>query len=352
MQSHEIEIAKTPHMHGEKKKRLLMISIDRSLFKEGTDVRIRQIEYAQKWDEVHIIVVSSRHATEQSIAPNCWVYPTRSFFKIFYPLDLIRLGRFIISRRGITDITCQDPFFTALAGVSLKKQFDLPLELQVHTDIGSPYYTYRFSNKVRKALALSYLPKADHIRVVSERIRKYLIEKLKIEDSKIEVRPIHVDVEKIKEASIMKPLHGKYPQFNKIILMASRFEKEKNIGLAIDAFAEVVKKFPKTGLIIVGSGSLVSSLQSQISRLNLSNSVIIEPWISRYVLYSYYKTADLFLNTSMYEGYGMALVEAHAAGCQIVSTDVGVAPELSNSYICPVNDRECIQQKISIIISQ
>ena len=50
-------------------------------------------------------------------------------------------------------------------------------------------------------------------------------------------------------------------------------------------------------------------------------------------LISYYKTADLFLNTSLFEGYGMTLVEARAAGCKVVSTDVGVAREVGAKII-------------------
>ena len=66
-------------------------------------------------------------------------------------------------------------------------------------------------------------------------------------------------------------------------------------------------------------------------------------------LTSYYKNADLFLNVSNYEGYGLAL-EAAISGCPIVTTDVGIAPELQKSgatiSICPVGDVICIADGI------
>ncbi|MCX6718808.1 MAG: glycosyltransferase family 4 protein [Candidatus Taylorbacteria bacterium] len=323
----------------------LMISTDTKIFEPGSAVRERMIERARSLEELHIIVFSkenfkiqisnfksnpkSKCQNEIVISSNCWVYPTRSLLKMLNPLSATRLGRFIIERRKITDITCQDPFLTAMAAISLKKQFNIPLEIQIHTDIGSPNYTKAFTNRIRKVLALSYLPKADSIRVVSNRIKAYLVDSLKIDQTKIEVRPIQIDVQWIKNAPVIESadLHKRYQQFERIILMASRLEKEKNIALAIRAFSEVIKKLPKTALIIVGEGSEARYLRSCALRLAPRN-VFFESWADKDVLASYYKTTDLFLVTSLFEGYGMTLVEAQAAGCKIVSTDVGVAKEV------------------------
>lgn len=324
-------------------RRLLMISTDRKIFEEGSEVRARQIEYAKEWEEVHVIIFAGKKFDEQPLASNCWAYSTRSRSKFLYPFDAIKLGRFIIEKRGITDITCQDASLTAMAGAALKKEFakhgkDLQLELQLHEDIGSPNYNFNWTNKIRRFMALNYLPKADHIRVVSNRIKEFLIERFdspnrpgeKIEDSKIEVRQIAVDIESIRSTPIIADadLHKKYPQFDKIVLMAGRLEAEKNMKLAIEAWRLVIEKQPKVGLIIVGSGSQSSILNAQCSRSGISSNVVFESWAGKPTLISYYKTADLFLNTSLFEGYGMALVEAKAAGCKIVSTDVGVVGEI------------------------
>ena len=308
-----------------------MISTDRQIFEEGSAVRARQAAYAKDWDEVHIIVFSLLPASssEAVVSPNCWAYSTRSRSKLFYPFDAIKLGRFIIEKRGITEMTCQDASLTAMAGLSLKKRFGLPLEIQIHEDIGSPNYPFTVTNKIRKALALSYVRKADMVRVVSERIKTYLVESVGIEASKIAVRPIAVDIDMIKNAPIIPgaDLHVKYPQFDRIILAASRLEKEKGVALAIRAFGEAVRKLPKAGLVVVGRGSQRGKLESAAAQLGLTRSVVFEPWADRATLTSYYKTADLFLNASLFEGYGMAIVEALAVGCPVVSTDVGVARE-------------------------
>ena len=348
-------------------KKLLMISTDRKIFEEGSAVRARQVEYAKKYDEVRIVIFTTSKFKVQSatsaenesakqgvsqqrasvrISANCWAYPTLSSFKFLYPLEAIKLGKSIIEKKGITEITCQDSSLTAMAGVSLKKRFNIPLEIQIHEDIGSPYYGRTLSHKIRKMLALRYIPQADKIRAVSERIKTYLesavlppLRKGTAHDRgnsplpQIEVRPIFVDVNRIRNAPVTVDLRAKYPRFEKVALMASRLESEKNIELAMHSWPEVLKSMPKAGLVIVGSGSQASKLEARSSKLGMASHIVFEPWADPATLASYYKTADLFVVTSFCEGYGMTLVEAQAAGCPIVSTDVGVAKEVGASII-------------------
>ncbi len=310
--------------------KLLMISTDRNIFDKNSAVAQRQIEYAKKYEEVHIIIFSNRDFNETSLGSNIFIYPTRSLSRWLYVFDALRLGRFIVEKRKIGDVTCQDPFETGLVGALIKNREPVSLELQIHTDIGSPYFqTFTFLNRVRTLISRYALPRADHIRAVSYRIQEYL--STFIEPSRIEVRPIAVDVEKIKNAPVTTDLHQKYPQFSKIILMVSRLEKEKNIEMAIESFKMIVKEIPKVGLIVVGSGSEESKLKNLTKNLGLERSVIFEGWQNDTA--SYYKTCDCFLVTSWYEGYGMSIIEAHAVGAKIVSTDVGVAREVGAEIV-------------------
>jgi glycosyltransferase involved in cell wall biosynthesis len=328
-------------MSNEKKGKLLMISNDPKILEEGSAVRARQAEYAREWEEVHIIVFAMGGGEKESvIAPNCWAYSTQSAYKAIRPFDAIRLGKFIVPYVKITQITCQDPFFTAMVGTMLKKNFNVPLEIQVHTDIGSPYFARSLASKVRKSMALSYLKHADTVRVVSERIKTYLVHTLRLSEEIITVKPIHIEVDEIRSAPVLPEadLRAKYTQFDRIVLMASRLEAEKNIALALAAFKIVLRVQPKAGLVIVGSGTEQVALMRRARALDIEASVIFENWIDRPTLFSYYKTTDVFLNTSFFEGFGMTLVEADAAtrtegGNKVVTTDVGVAKEVDAEIV-------------------
>lgn len=347
---------------------ILMISTDRKVFEENSSVRQRMVEYGGLVEELHIIVFSRRIRNYESgitsekiqISKNVFAYPTDSFSRWFYILDAIRISKKIITNHYTLTpvpwlITAQDPFETGFAGWRIARAFGTKLQIQVHTDFLSPYFAQEsILNKIRVLIAKFLLPRADCIRVVSERISNSLKAKSYKLKAAPNILPIFIDAEEIKNTSPLFDLHEKYPQFDRVILMTSRLSKEKNIELAIDAMSEVVKKYPKTGLIIVGSGPEESSQRSKVKSQRLDSNVIFEGWQSDTV--SYYKTADLFLNTSNYEGYGLSLVEAAVSGCPIVTTDVGVAPELKKGgakiSICPVRDKACAIENIFTALSK
>ncbi|HEY0221062.1 MAG TPA: glycosyltransferase, partial [Candidatus Paceibacterota bacterium] len=245
-------------------------------------------------------------------------------------------------------------FETGLSAYLLANKFKLPMQVQIHTDFLSHHFRKSMLNQIRVLIARFIVSRADGLRVVSSFIKdsiKNSFRGLKIEP---EVLPVYVDVEKIINTPITKDIDKDFPDFKFIILMASRLSREKRIDVAIKAMKEVVEKFPQTGLVICGSGKEKNKLKAYTKRLNLEKSVVFAGWHED--LISYYKTANLFLLTSEYEGYGMTLVEAGAAGCPIVTTKVGIAKtELFkdgfNCEICKFFDSSCVAESVISVIS-
>ena len=134
--------------------------------------------------------------------------------------------------------------------------------------------------------------------------------------------------------------------------MASRLEKEKNINLAIEMMKELTYQYPKIGMVIIGEGREKKKLENLAAKYNLQKNIIFEGWQND--LISYYKTANVFLLTSLYEGYGLTIIEALACGCPVVSSDVGIASEVisegESGFVCPVNDKNCFIKRIQEIM--
>jgi len=325
--------------------KLLMISSDKKIFENDSAVQQRMIEYGELVNELHIIVFTEIGFDDKKTGNNVHLYPTNSKNKWHYISNAIRIGKTL---KQIDLVTTQDPFEAGFAGWRIARAFGARLQLQIHTDFLSPYFVKsRAFNKIRVRIARFLLPKSDCIRVVSKRIKKSLIKTYKIPVTKINILPIFVDVAKIQNTEIETDIHEKYPQFNFVILMASRLSQEKNMKMALDAFKDVLRTYPETGLVIVGDGPERHNLGAIVSEYGIDKNVIFEGWQKDTI--SYHKTADLFLNTSNYEGYGVSLIEAIASDTAIVTTNVGIVGEIltkNNAFICEVGDTRCITRNI------
>lgn len=336
--------------------KILAISTDRKVFEEGSAVRSRLLDYGRLVDEIHVIVFAKKSLgfREDSFAHNIFLYPTNARTRWGYIYRAVQEGM-KLKRRGvkIDVVTAQDPFEAGLVATILAHVFRAKLHLQIHTDFLSPYFSRgSIINRKRVFLGKFLLRRADAVRVVSGRIKKSL-QGIVSRETPIAVLPIFVDIEKYANAKISHSLKIKYPQFEKHILMASRLSKEKNIPLAIRAMKDVVVKYPKTGLIITGSGPQEGYLKKLVEILELGKNIVFEEWHND--LASYYRSADLFLITSNYEGYGMTAIEALASGCPVVITEVGCAGEVvlhgENGLVVPVGDKEALARAIARVIS-
>ncbi len=328
----------------------VMISTDRGIFNERSAVRARMVEYAKKYKELHIIIFSKQKYDPQEISDNCYVYSTNSSSKIFYIFDAYFLGKRIIKLVNKEDkvlITCQDPFETGLVGKSLLGlNLNSELLLQIHTDIFSPFFSkHSYLNRIRLFISKFTLPTANTIRVVSRKIADSLTIN-GFDKNLIIVKPIEINVELFKNNTVRFSLKDRYKQFNKIVLVVSRLESEKNIDGAIKAFAIAKKDLHDLGMVIVGSGREMNNLKKLAYNLGVSDSIVFEGWQND--LIPYYKGADVLLVTSWYEGYGVVFKEAEATGCKIISTDVGIAKDVG-AVIATWDERDIADKIIKLL---
>lgn len=320
-----------------------MISLDKKILDSNSAVAWRMIEYG-KMDELFILI-PFQEEKRFDLSPNVHVFATGGNKPTQY-WRLKKMGSAIIAGNKIEEITTQDPFFIGRVGVWLKKKTGAKLEVQLHGDFYSSDYYKKSGVKhwLQYYIGQRVILWADRVRVVGERIRVSLLP-LGVPEEKIVVRPVTVDVERIRRYQPTDDLHTKYSAFNKIFLVLGRLDPVKNIGWLINLWADVPAEYL---FLIVGGGSERRRLQTQAqARDNLR----FETWTEDPV--SYIKTADGVLFPSLSEGYGLVPMEAAAAGTPVIMNDVGVANyELKPSEkvkIIPLSDRQGWIQAIKSI---
>ena len=320
--------------------KVLMISTDREILSIGTFARARMEKYAAKLGELRIIVLAKEKNVEAAQSGNLWVYSTKSLAAIFYGVDAF-FGALTQGRPDV--ITVQDPFETGVLGILLSCVFLRPLHVQVHTDFLTPAFArHSLLNQVRVLLAPLVLWRAKRIRVVAERIKSSLQATGYKLRAPITVLPIFVDTAKFESLQ-----HQAHPRFGKTLLIVGRLEREKQTDFAIYTLASLRESGIDAGLVIVGDGRERSALKSLVETLELTEYV---EFVGKVDPLPYYAQADLVLVPSEYEGYGLVIIEALAAGIPVVATDVGVARE-AGAIIAP-GDREEYVRTVQGIFSE
>ncbi len=106
-----------------------------------------------------------------------------------------------------------------------------------------------------------------------------------------------------------------------LITYLGRLVPEKRPDLFVQVAARVVERCPDAVFAFVGEGSSRDAAQDEALRLGVADHVLLPGYVDDRV--SLYHASDVFLSTSRYEGFGLAIAEAMAAGVPIVSTLVG-----------------------------
>ena len=110
----------------------------------------------------------------------------------------------------------------------------------------------------------------------------------------------------------------------KIILNVARFEKQKNHIMLLQSFKDIHNTV-NAKLFLIGYGSEKKEIIEYIKKNNLKKRVTLIS--NNKNVYSYYKIADLFVLSSIYEGFGNVLVEAGMFKIPIISTNCKSGPK-------------------------
>ncbi len=125
------------------------------------------------------------------------------------------------------------------------------------------------------------------------------------------------------------------------ILSLSRLAPEKGLDSLIEAFARVQKDYADASLEIAGSGELENDLEQQVEHLGLSNSVRFSGFVDPLEAMG---RNDIVVQLSVWENLSYTLLDAKAAGLNVVATDVGGNSEiLDDTELIPCTESEAPQ---------
>ena len=138
------------------------------------------------------------------------------------------------------------------------------------------------------------------------------------------------------------------------IIMAGRLVHEKGYQYMIEAVEALDKDNIPFHLSIFGDGALKEDILNEISFRKLSDKISIIPTVSHKDLFQAIKLSDVFVMSSISEGFPMAPAEAMVLGVPVIATRVGGIPELIedgvSGLLVPPRNSKMLAQAIKNVL--
>ncbi len=253
-----------------------------------------------------------------------------------FDLGLVRRLRRLLQAENI-DIVHTHNFsawlYAVLATLGLKR-----VKI-VHTE-----HSFVEGNKRRRYLAERFCAQlTGHTVAVSQDVKQKMVEQCGIRPSRIEVVTNGIDTERFAPSRTLRDsarssLGLSETQF--LIGTVGRLVPVKDHACLIRAFADLHLTDPETRLLLVGDGPEMGALVRDIEQAGLNDSVILAG--DRRDVPALLAALDLYVVSSLSEGFSISILEAMSCGLALVATEVGgnaeIISEDENGLLVPPAD--------------
>lgn len=183
-----------------------------------------------------------------------------------------------------------------------------------------------FRRTAQKGLAANVLPwlarllyrRADCVVAVSEDTQQFIYRLIGRATVPVAVIPNPISVTDAHSNSLAPVDHPWFTLEHEVVLGAGRFEAEKNFQLLLRAFSEVAKVRPMARLILLGEGSQRGELERLAVELGVREKVDFPGF--KVNPFPFFRAADVFVLSSVIEGFPNVLAQALAVGTPVVAT--------------------------------
>ena len=203
-------------------------------------------------------------------------------------------------------------------------------------DLTTLLFPHLHNMKVRLSLRFamkSSARRAKKIIAISESTRRDILKYLQVEENKIEVIYPGVSDSFYPMDSIDRgKIRQKYAGGTRYMLHVGTLEPRKNLEFLIDVYNELLKDKSFSGklnLVLAGMrGWGYKNLFRKVEQLGIKDKVFFTEYVPEGEMPFLYNAAEVFVFPSLYEGFGLPVLEAMASGIPIVTSSTSSLPEV------------------------
>ncbi len=172
----------------------------------------------------------------------------------------------------------------------------------------------------------SSLKRATRVLAVSQFTKDEIVKYYQVPQEKISVIPTAPqDIFGTLAQGDVPSMRKKYGLPEQYFLYVGTLQPRKNIPVLLEAFVSVVERLPATRLVLVGnrkSHNVDPKIETTIKKLALSNKVIFPGYVAEKDLPLMMREAQAFVFPSLYEGFGIPLLEAMSQNVPVIASDL------------------------------
>jgi len=135
-----------------------------------------------------------------------------------------------------------------------------------------------------------------------------------------------------------------------VLTSVGLLEPEYDLPLQIDALTPIRKKFSHAGLLMIGSGSLESSLREKIAASPSSAHIVLPGDVPHAATMQAMKRSRVLLRTTLYDGDALSVREALQLGTPVIASDNGMRPP--GARLIPKSDLQALVTAITLEVQQ
>jgi glycosyltransferase involved in cell wall biosynthesis len=154
------------------------------------------------------------------------------------------------------------------------------------------------------------------------------------------------NIEEITDYHIVKSLLN-----TSFVLTVGQISPRKNLQTVLEAFSKLKDELPNLQLITVGgNGWDYDKVKEQVKVLGLENRVHFLGYVSDDLLRFLYRKAVVFVYPSLFEGFGLTVLEAMASSCPVITSNTSSLPEISGDAAILINPEDVDELSANIAL--
>ena len=205
-----------------------------------------------------------------------------------------------------------------------------------------------------KSVIKKSIKRADHIVTVSEFSKQEMMRFYHVPSEKISVVPNGVDLKRFhpeNDKEVIEKVKEKYKVSGEYFLYLGTLEPRKNLVRLILAYAEARKENADFPMLVLagGKGWMYDEIFQTVERLNLQHTVNFPGYIADEDVAALLSGAKAFVFPSLYEGFGMPVIEAMACGVPVLTSNGSALKEIAEGAALLVDETSIEEMKKALL---